>query len=141
MIEVRHGVPRARVREAVLFPFDDHSIPFTAGLRLHLVPGKAPGVKPPIVLDHGGPGDPDERVARFYGTVIPLGDRLCMWYLGADAGAAGRCGPASPPARTACTGSALGLVEHGGTAQQPGRFPGRRADPSGAAGALRPGRP
>src|ERR1044071_3551514 len=88
MIDVLNGVAGTsgvRVEEAVLFPFDDHAIPFTSGLRLQLVSGKAPGVRNPVVLDHGRPGDPDERAARFYGTVIPLGDRLCMWYLGADA--------------------------------------------------------
>ena len=68
MIEVQNSVPHPRVDEAVLFPFDDHSIPFTAGLRLHLVSGKPPGVKTPIVLDKGAPGAPDDDRVRFYGN-------------------------------------------------------------------------
>ena len=82
MIEVRHSPTPVGVREAVVSPFDDHSILFSAGLRLHLVPGKGPGARPPVVLDRGRPGEPDERAARFYGTVVPVGDRLCIWYLG-----------------------------------------------------------
>src|SRR5829696_4492742 len=114
MIEVRHGVPRASVREAVLFPFDDHSLPFSAGVRLNLVPGKAPGVKPPVVLDHGGPGDPDEHVARFYGTVIPLGETLCMWYLGGTEHNALRACFATSKDGIEWEKPRLGLVEHGG---------------------------
>ncbi|HEU5315048.1 MAG TPA: hypothetical protein VFX49_03000, partial [Chloroflexota bacterium] len=114
MIEVRHGTPRASVREAVLFPFDDHSVPFSAGVRLNLVPGKAPGVKPPVVLDHGAPGDPDELVARFYGTVIALGDTLCMWYLGGSAHNALRACFATSKDGVTWEKPRLGLVEHGG---------------------------
>ena len=40
MIEVRNSAPTPSVREAVLFPFDDASLPFSAGLRLRLVAGK-----------------------------------------------------------------------------------------------------
>jgi len=105
MIEVRHGVPRASVREAVLFPFDDHSIPFSAGLRLHLVPGKASGVRPPV----------DSHVARFYGTVIPLGDTLCMWYLGDVAEGALRACFATSRDGVTWEKPHLGLVEHGGS--------------------------
>src|SRR5437764_1999929 len=82
MIEVHNSSPHPRGDEAVLFPFDDHSIPFTSGLRLQLVPGKAPGVRTPIVLGKGAPGAPDDERVRFYGTVIPSGDELRMWYLG-----------------------------------------------------------
>ena len=43
-IYVDNGVPSVAVDEAVLFPFDDHSIPFTKGLVLSLVRGsKSPG--------------------------------------------------------------------------------------------------
>ena len=37
MIEVLNGGGAGSVEEAVLFPFDDHSIPYRAGLRLQLV--------------------------------------------------------------------------------------------------------
>ena len=81
MLEIQNSVPNPRVGEAVLFPFDDTSIPFIAGLRLNLVSGKKPGKGNPIVVARGKPGEPDDEVARFYGTVIPFGDELRMWYL------------------------------------------------------------
>ena len=71
----------ARAEEMVLFPFDDHTIPFSAGLRLNLVPGKAPGVKPPIVLDRGAPGAPDEGAVRF---ATPLRYRAGMGPFGME---------------------------------------------------------
>ncbi|MAG37564.1 MAG: hypothetical protein CL878_15110 [Dehalococcoidia bacterium] len=81
MIEVENGIPNPRVEEAVLFPFDNTSIPFAAGLRMHLVDGKQRG-RPPVVLGPGEPGAPDDRRTRFYGTVIPIEDALHMWYMG-----------------------------------------------------------
>ena len=60
MIEVRTGAGHPRVAEAVLFPFDDQGIPFSAGLRLHLVSGKSPGTQSPIVLAPGAAGAPDD---------------------------------------------------------------------------------
>lgn len=81
-IVVQNGVPPARVKEAVLFPFDDYSIPFSWGLRLELLMGKKPGRANPIVLQRGEPGSPDSVRARYYGTVIQVGDELRMWYLG-----------------------------------------------------------
>lgn len=53
MITVRNGATNGPVREAVLFAFDDHSIPFTTGLKLDLVPGKEPGSDNPIVVGRG----------------------------------------------------------------------------------------
>jgi hypothetical protein len=81
MITVQNGVLSPSVSEAVLFPFDDYTIPFTAGLRLHLVPGKRPGQNNPIVVPIGEPGDPDDHMVRFYGTVIPVDGELRMWYM------------------------------------------------------------
>ena len=81
MITVKNGVPSPTVSEAVLFPFDDYTIPFTAGLRLHLVPGKRPGQKNPIVVPAGPPGSHDDKHVRFYGTVIPIDGELRMWYM------------------------------------------------------------
>jgi hypothetical protein len=65
----------------VFFPFDDHSIPFTDGLRLNMIAGKKPGQRNPIVLQTGDPGAPDSSVVRYYGTVIRIGEMLHMWYL------------------------------------------------------------
>ncbi len=41
MNEVHDGVANQRVRQAPFFPFDDVSVPFSTGLRMHLVPGNA----------------------------------------------------------------------------------------------------
>ena len=51
MIIVNNGTADSATTEAVLFPFDDVTVPFTAGLRMELIAGKSPGVKNPIVLD------------------------------------------------------------------------------------------
>ena len=66
------------VTEAVLFPFDDVSIPLTYGLQLSMVPGRKEGV----VLGPEGPGRADSRLVRYYGTVIRIGEQFRMWYLG-----------------------------------------------------------
>ena len=80
MIEVGNAPSNPRVEEAVLFPFDNHSIPFNAGLRLHMVSGKTRG-KTPIVLKRSRPSAPDDQYARFYGTVIPFENELRIWYM------------------------------------------------------------
>lgn len=123
MIEVRSGVRGAKVAAAVLFAFDQESIPFSAGLRLELVSGKSPGRSNPVVLDKGPPGAPDDARVRFYGTVIPVGDELRMWYL-----ARGRLDDGGPDkGLRACYALSrdgvhwerpnLGLVEYGGSRQ------------------------
>lgn len=81
MITVQNSVPNPVVEEAVLFPFDSYSCPFSAGLRLHLIPGKTPGGSNPIVVAAGDPGAHDDYCTRFYGTVIPIDGELRMWYL------------------------------------------------------------
>lgn len=81
MITIENGSPSRSMNEAVLFSFDNYTMPFTSGLRLQLVPGKTPGRKNPIVVPIGEPGAPDDKVVRFYGTVIPIGDELRMWYM------------------------------------------------------------
>ena len=81
MIIVNNGTADSATTEAVLFPFDDVTIPFTAGLRMNLISGKTPGVKNPIVLDNGPAESPDDWNVRFYGTIIPIDGELRMWYL------------------------------------------------------------
>jgi hypothetical protein len=81
-IEVANGASPVRVKEAVLFPFDDHSIPMIWGLKLDLIMGKNPGAINPVVLRPGPPGTPDSESVRYYGTVIQVGNELRMWYLG-----------------------------------------------------------
>ena len=80
-MEVQNGIPNPRVRESVFFAFDDTSIPFSHGLRLQIRHGKGLGRPGPIVLSRGEAGEPDDDTVRFYGTVIPFGDELRMWYL------------------------------------------------------------
>jgi hypothetical protein len=118
VVEVRNSVPQPRVEEAVLFPFDDHSIPFSAGLRLHLASGKPPGVKTPVVVGKGPGGAPDDDRVRFYGTVIPVGDVLRMWYLGGssrDGGRTLRVCYATSADGVQWEKPRLGLVEHNGS--------------------------
>lgn len=68
MITVRNGATNGPVSEAVLFAFDDHSISFTTGLKLDLVPGKEPGSENPIVVGRGPAGAPDDRAVRYGGA-------------------------------------------------------------------------
>ena len=81
MITINTGIPNHTTKEAVIFPFDDVTVPFTAGLRMNLLAGKSPGVKNPIVLENGAAGAPDDDSVRFYGTIIPIDGELRMWYL------------------------------------------------------------
>ncbi len=120
MIEVRSGFSNPPLSEAVFFPFDDVSVPFSAGLRLHLVPCKKGG----IVLRPGQPGEPDDQTVRFYGTVLQVNDELRMWYQAR--GSLDR-GPESGRQRRLCHAVSrdgvrwekppLGLVEYNGTSQ------------------------
>jgi hypothetical protein len=55
----------------VLFPFDDHSLPFQRGVRLQLVARRASaeaGTR--IVVRPGPPGAPDSRSISYYGSVV-----------------------------------------------------------------------
>ena len=80
MIEVLGGAANTALSEAAFFPFDDVSIPFTAGLRLRLVHGKESGGQNPVVVARGEEGEPDDSTVRYYGTIIQIGDELHMWY-------------------------------------------------------------
>ena len=85
-------------QEVVLFPFDDHSLPFSKGLLLQLFqPGhRKKGQRQPWetgadrlhpgnpVLPVGQPGDPDHPRSYYYGTVLRIGDEFRMWYTGHD---------------------------------------------------------
>ena len=80
---IDNGESRASRDELVLFPFDDHSLPLQTGLELQLVSHRTTCNTTQIVLA-GEPGAPDSRAAVYYGTVLPVGDELRMWYLGQD---------------------------------------------------------
>ena len=81
-------------RETVLFPFDDHSLPFSKGLILTLVPGKKSAHAPSLgtdpehpgtpVMPIGQKGDPDFPRAYFCGTILKVEGEYRMWYSGFD---------------------------------------------------------
>ena len=80
-MRINNGGTRASLDSIVLFPFDDHSIPFQHGVKLHLQ-GKqtSHGNKPAVPL--GEPGAHDSLWIAFYGTVLKIDGELWMWYLG-----------------------------------------------------------
>ena len=82
MIRVQNGGPSLPVSEAVLFPFDDRSVPLRYRLQIGLVGATNPWKGHEIVLEKGEPGDPDGVSISFYGTVIRMGDEFRMWYIG-----------------------------------------------------------
>ena len=117
MITVRNGATNGPVREAVLFAFDDHSIPFTTGLKLDLVPGKEPGSDNPIVVGRGPAGAPDDQAVRYYGAVAEVDGELRMWYESAgslDEGGGRRVCYAVSADGERWEKPPLGLVEYGG---------------------------
>jgi hypothetical protein len=77
---------RVQDKEVVLFPFDNYAIPFRNGLQMNLVAGQRysggsiRGNESPV-LALGKPGEADAAAAAYYGTVIPIGNELRMWYL------------------------------------------------------------
>ena len=98
----------------ILFPFDDHSIPLTYGLQFGLVQGQRKGV----VIGPGGPGTPDCRKVRYYGTVIRIDDELRMWYFGlGDRDDVNRVCYAVSNDGVNWERPALGLVDYGGSKQ------------------------
>ena len=66
--------------ERVLFAFDDVSIPWRSNLKLTLVEADKHPANP--VLKHGLEGAPDYGHAIMYGSVLHVGGRFRMWYLG-----------------------------------------------------------
>ena len=65
--------------EAVLFSFDDHSIPHKNNLVLTLNQVRKHPANP--VLRAGPEGAPDDRGCIIYGSVLPIDGKLRMWYL------------------------------------------------------------
>ena len=102
MIHVDSGSPTFSTDEAVLFPFDDYSIPFRKDVLMTLVPGSRqpgdyrenasyepnhPGVP---VVENGPPGTCDSMEIVFP-SIARVGDELRIWYMArgssdADAG-------------------------------------------------------
>ena len=83
-MRIENGGPHIGHGCLVLFPFDDHSLPYQNGVELKLHGHTAPCGTTPRVLEPGDPGDPDSLRAIYYGSVHRVGAQLYMWYLGQD---------------------------------------------------------
>jgi hypothetical protein len=81
-MQIQNGGPRQSLNELVLFPFDDHSLPFQDGVQLQLIGHSTPCGRTRIVLGLGPEGAPDSKLVVYYGSVHRVGDELWMWYLG-----------------------------------------------------------
>ena len=80
---VLNGGPAVDVSEAVLFPYDDRTIPFRYRLQIGLVEGLNPYKGHLIAMKRGeDPKAPDGEGVGYYGTVCQVGDELRLWYLG-----------------------------------------------------------
>jgi hypothetical protein len=66
--------------EMVFFAFDDHSIPWRDNVKLTMVQAQKHPANP--VLEHGPEGAPDHGHAVMYGSVLRIGGKFRMWYLG-----------------------------------------------------------
>ena len=55
---VQNGSPAVELSEAVLFPYDDRTIPFRYRLKIGLVEGMNPYKGHRVALERGGPGTP-----------------------------------------------------------------------------------
>lgn len=69
-----------KVSEAVLFAFDDHSIPWRDNLKLTPITAEKHPANP--VVRRGLKGAPDHGHAILYGSVLHIGGKFRMWYLG-----------------------------------------------------------
>src|SRR5690349_18676128 len=88
------GEDKSSSEETVLFPFDDHALPFSKGLVLTLMPGKKSATAPSLgtdpkhpgtpVMPIGKEGDPDFPRAYFCGTILKIDNEYRMWYSGFD---------------------------------------------------------
>ena len=68
------------VGEAVLFSFDDHAIPWRDNIQLTLASAQKHSANP--VVRRGPKGAPDHGHAILYGSVLRIGGKFRMWYLG-----------------------------------------------------------
>ena len=74
------STPLAHADERVLFAFDEQSIPWRDNLKLTMVQADKHPANP--VLKHGPEGAPDHGHAVMYGSVLRIGGKFRMWYLG-----------------------------------------------------------
>lgn len=76
------GSTPTTVDEAVLFSFDDVSIPYTANLYLTMTEPERHPNNPLIPI--GQPGEPDEWSVQCYGSVIKQDGKYKLWYIALD---------------------------------------------------------
>lgn len=81
-MRIHNGSPATSLGKVVLFPLDDHSLPFHTGVELRLSGYTSPSGSTRIVLEPGEKGAPDSRHVAYYGSVHKVGEELWMWYLG-----------------------------------------------------------
>jgi len=67
---------------AVLFAFDDHSIPNRKNVYLTLQAAEKHPQNP--LVRRGAPGSPDDARIQFHGTVLRVDGKFRMWYLAMD---------------------------------------------------------
>ncbi|MSP13490.1 MAG: hypothetical protein EXR62_11110 [Chloroflexi bacterium] len=79
---IRNGGPNLSLKEVVLFPFDDYSIPFQNGIQMTLVGHSTPCGRTKVVIKTGQGDAPDSLRVVYYGSVHKVGDELWLWYLG-----------------------------------------------------------
>ena len=79
-IDLNHPATHS-AREAVLFPFDNHSIPLRKGLQMDLIGSDETRAPYNPVLVRGKSGAPDSFRIGYYGTVIEIDGHYHMWYI------------------------------------------------------------
>src|SRR5437764_789877 len=75
---VHSGAPEP-VREATFYSFDTWSVPLRHNVQVTMVPAEK---RPDPVLTRGQRGSFDELRAEYYGTVVRIGGKFHMWYVG-----------------------------------------------------------
>ena len=78
---VLNGGTGGDVSEAVLFPYDDRTIPFRYRLQIGLVEGMNPYKGHRVAMEPGEPGSPDSLMVKYYGAVCEVEGELRLWYL------------------------------------------------------------
>src|SRR4051794_32376993 len=81
VIDLAHPSANAP-KEAVLFPFDNYSIPMRKGLQMDLITSEHSRAPYNPVLVRGKPGAPDSFRIGYYGTVLEINGKFHMWYIG-----------------------------------------------------------
>ena len=74
------GATSLRAEEQTFFAFDDISIPWRGNVKLTMMQADKHPANP--VLKHGPEGAPDHGHAIMYGSVLHIGGKFRMWYLG-----------------------------------------------------------